>query len=417
MIKELIDRLIRDPFRRALDRDNRHVAQNYKSSSVRMVRGEGAWLWDAAGRKYLDMMSCYSATSHGHGHPRILKALTDQARALAVVSRSYHTKLGPFTDKLCKVTGLDMAIPMNTGAEAVETAIKAARQWGYAVKKIPDGRAEIIVARNNFHGRTTTIVGFSSEEKYRHHFGPFTPGFVSAPFGDIDAIEAAITDNTCAVLVEPIQGEAGIILPPDGFLQNLRKLCSRKNILMVLDEVQSGLGRTGKMFAFEHENARPDILVLGKALGGGVLPVSAAVGTREVMELFTPGSHGSTFGGNPLACAVALEALNVLEDESLPKNAAILGDYMLKQLRSLSSPLIRAVRGRGLWIAIDLDPARAPAALFCERLLARGVLVKETHETTLRLAPPLMITRGDIDAGLALFREVLAEMEAAAGKD
>jgi ornithine--oxo-acid transaminase len=365
------------------------------------------------GKKYLDMMSAYSAVSFGHSNPRIVNVLIEQAKKLAMTSRAYHTdKLGPFMEKLCKVTGLDLALPMNTGAEAVETAVKAARQWGYMVKKIPENQAEIIVAEGNFHGRTTTIISFSTEPDYRKNFGPFTPGFKAVPFGDIEAIAKAITPNTCAVLMEPIQGEAGIKVPYDGFLRDLRKLCDDNNVLMIMDEVQSGLGRTGKMFAFQHENVMPDALILGKALGGGLLPVSAVVGTKEVMGLFIPGSHGSTFGGNPLACAVGLEALTVMEEENMVENSARLGDYMITQLRGMNSPLIREVRGKGLWIGVDFDPKRVTARTVCEKMMEKGVLSKETHETVVRFAPPLTINRAQIDSALESVREVLRELEA-----
>ena len=414
MLKKFLEKFIKTPSRKLIDHESRYVAHNYKPLPVLLTRAEGVYAWDLEGKKYLDMMSAYSAVSLGHSHPRIIRALTEQAKTLAMTSRAYHTDmLGPFMEKLCKVTGLDLALPMNTGAEAVETAIKAARQWGYMVKKIPEDKAEIIVADGNFHGRTTTIISFSTEPDYRKNFGPFTPGFKPVPFGDIRAIEAAITPNTCAVLIEPIQGEAGIKVPPENFLRDLRKLCSDRNILMVLDEVQSGLGRTGKMFAFQHENIMPDALILGKALGGGVLPVSAVVGTKEVMGLFVPGSHGSTFGGNPLACAVGLEALNVLEEEGMVSNSAILGDHMLRLLRGMNSPLIREVRGRGLWIGVDFEPKKVSARTVCEKMLERGILSKETHETVVRFAPPLTITREQIDGAIDTFRDILRELEAA----
>ena len=313
-----------------IDLENRYSAPNYAPLPVVLARGEGAHLWDISGRRYVDMMSAYSAASHGHAHPRIVAALERQARRLAVPSRAYYSdRLGPFLQELCKITGLDAALPMNTGAEAVETAVKAARRWGYRVKGIARNRAEIIVANGNFHGRTTTVISFSTEPDYRDGFGPFTPGFRAVPFGDLAAVERAITPETAAVLVEPIQGEAGIILPPAGWLAGLRRLCDANKVLLILDEVQSGLGRTGAWFAFQHEGIRPDGLVLGKALGGGVLPVSAFVGRREVMDVFTPGSHGSTFGGNPLAAAIGLEALHVIRDEQLVERSRVLGEHML----------------------------------------------------------------------------------------
>src|ERR1043166_3748164 len=325
-----------------IELESRYSAHNYEPLPVVLSRGRGAYLWDIAGRRYVDMMSAYSAASHGHGHPRILAALQAQARRLAVPSRAYYNdRLGPLLEELCRLSGLDAALPMNTGAEAVETAIKAARRWGYRVKRIPRDRAEIIVADGNFHGRTTTIVGFSSEAAYRDGFGPFAPGFRSVPFGDIAAMERAITPETAAVLIEPIQGEAGVIVPPPGYLARVRALCDKHHVLLILDEVQSGLGRTGAWFAFEHEGIRPDAVILGKALGGGVLPVSAFVGRREVMDVFTPGSHGSTFGGNPLAAAVGLEALHVIADEELVEKSRVLGAHMVARLRAMRSPALK----------------------------------------------------------------------------
>ena len=340
-----------------IELEQTYCAPNYAPLPVVLTRGKGVWLWDDAGNKYLDMMSAYSAVSHGHGHPRILAALTRQAETLAVASRAFHTdQLGPFLERLCQLTGLDAACPMNTGAEAVETAIKASRRWGYRVKKIAADRAQIIVAGGNFHGRTTTIVGFSDEEGYRDGFGPFAPGFVRVPFGDAAAVENAITSETCAVLVEPIQGEAGILVPPAGWLRQLREICDRHNVLLILDEIQSGLGRTGQWFAWQHEGIQPDGVCLGKALGGGMLPVSAFVARKAVIELLTPGSHGSTFGGNALAAAVALEALRVIEDERLVERSAEHGDFLIGALRAIRSPLISDVRGRGLWIGVEFDP-------------------------------------------------------------
>src|SRR5947209_12638609 len=358
------------------------------------------------------MMSAYSAASHGHAHPRILAALTAQAGRLAVPSRAYYNdRLGPFLAELCRLSGLDAALPMNTGAEAVETAIKAARRWGYRRKGIAADRAEIIVASSNFHGRTTTIISFSSEPDYRDGFGPFTPGFRIAPFGDLAAFERAITPETAAILVEPIQGEAGIIVPPAGWLMGLRRICDGHRVLLILDEVQSGLGRTGAWFAFQHEGIRPDGVILGKALGGGVLPVSAFVARREVMDVFTPGSHGSTFGGNPLAAAVGLEALHVIRDEGLVEKSRELGAHMLGRLRAIRSPALRGVRGRGLWAGAEIEPCVASAREACERLLAKGVLSKETHQTVVRLAPPLVIARADLDWALDRFEEVLRELD------
>jgi len=396
----------------AIEVEARYCAHNYEPIPVVLARGEGAYLWDTSGRRYIDMMSAYSAASHGHAHPRIVAALEAQARRLAVPSRAYYNdRLGPFLAELCRLTGLDVALPMNTGAEAVETAIKAARRWGYRVKGVAKDRAEIIVADGNFHGRTTTIVSFSSEADYRDGFGPFTPGFRSVPFGDLGAIERAITPNTVAVLMEPIQGEAGIIVPPAGWLAGLRRVCDAHNVLMILDEVQSGLGRTGAWFAFEHEIARPDGLILGKALGGGVLPVSAFVANREVMDVFTPGSHGSTFGGNPLAAAVGLEALRVLREEGLVERSRVLGAHMIVRLRAIDSPVLTDVRGRGLWAAAEINPRFSTGREACERLMAKGVLSKETHGAVVRFAPPLVITREALDLALDRFEEVVGELE------
>ena len=394
-------------------KEARFGAKNYRPVPVVVERARDCLVWDVEGREYIDMMSAYSAVSHGHLHPRVVAAAQRQLERVAVTSRAYHgTTLGPFLEKLCALTGFERALPMNTGAEAVETAIKCARRWGYRVKGIADGQAEILVARGNFHGRTTTIVGFSSEAEYRAGFGPFAPGFAHFDFGDMASVRAATRANTCAVLVEPIQGEAGVIVPPPGFFAELREWCSRNHILLIIDEVQSGLGRTGRWFAFEHEGIRPDALILGKALGGGLLPVSAFLADDRVMDVFNPGSHGSTFGGNALAAAVALEALQVIEEEDLVARSAAQGEYLLARLHDVmdaASPLIRDVRGRGLWAGVDIDPAHATARDLVERLAARGVLSKETHETVIRFAPPLTITRELIDRAVAAFRQVVLD--------
>jgi len=401
----------------AIELETRYGAHNYAPLPVVLARGEGAHLWDTAGRRYIDMMSAYSAASLGHSHPRIVAALTAQARRLAVPSRAYYNdRLGPFLAELCRLTGLDAVLPMNTGVEAVETAIKAARRWGYRVKGVPKDRAEIIVADGNFHGRTTTVISFSSEPDYRDGFGPFAPGFRRVAFGDIAALEHAMRPETVAVLIEPIQGEAGIIVPPAGWLGAVRRLCDAHQVLLILDEVQSGLGRTGAWFAFEHEGIRPDGLILGKALGGGVLPVSAFVARAEIMDVFTPGSHGSTFGGNPLAAAVGLEALHVIRDEGLVQRSRALGAHMLERLRAIKSPALKSVRGRGLWAGAEIDPRFASAREACERLLAKGVLSKETHHTVVRLAPPLVIARDDLDRALDCFEKVVRELERAPGQ-
>jgi ornithine--oxo-acid transaminase len=395
----------------AIKLESRYSANNYAPLPVVLTRGQGAHLWDTDGRRYTDMMSAYSAASHGHAHPRILAALAAQAGRLAVPSRAYYNdRLGPFLEELCRLTGLDAALPMNTGAEAVETAIKAARRWGYRVKGIARDTAEIIVANGNFHGRTTSIISFSTEPDYREGFGPFTPGFRAVPFGDTAAVERAITSRTAAVLVEPIQGEAGVVVPPAGFIAGLRRICDAHCVLLILDEVQSGLGRTGAWFAFQHEGIRPDGVILGKALGGGVLPVSAFVARREVMDVFTPGSHGSTFGGNPLAAAVGLEALHVIREEGLVEKSRVLGAHMLERLHAIASPALKEVRGRGLWAGAEINPAITSAREACERLLEKGVLSKETHQTVVRLAPPLVIARADLDWALDRFEEVLHEV-------
>jgi ornithine--oxo-acid transaminase len=394
-----------------IGQEARFGARNYQPVPVVVDRARDCLVWDVEGREYIDMMGAYSAVSHGHLHPRLVAAAHRQLERVAVTSRAYHgTTLGPFLEKLCRVAGFERALPMNTGAEAVETAIKCARRWGYRHKGIALGEAEILVARQNFHGRTTTIVGFSSEPEYRAGFGPFAPGFRHFDFGSMASVRAATSANTCAVLVEPIQGEAGVIVPPAGFFRELRDWCTRNDILLVIDEVQAGLGRTGRMFAFEHEGIRPDGLILGKALGGGLLPVSAFLADAHVMDVFGPGSHGSTFGGNALAAAVALEALQVIEDEDLVARSAATGEYLIARLRDIQSgsrPLVRDVRGRGLWVGVDIDPLYATARELVERLAEGGVLSKETHETVIRFAPPLTITTELIDRAMEIFSGVL----------
>ena len=383
-------------------------AHNYHPLPVVLTRGAGVYLFDDNGRRYLDMMSAYSAVSFGHSHPALVNALTEQAQKLAVTSRAFHTdQLGPFLQTLCRMTGMPRALPMNSGAEAVETAIKAARKWAYKVKGVPEGQAQILVAEGNFAGRTTTIVGFSTEAQYRDGFGPFAPGFSVVPFGDAQALEAAITPHTAAFIVEPIQGEAGIIVPPEGYLKAVREICTRHNVLMICDEVQTGLGRTGALLACDHEGIKPDGLMLGKALGGGLLPVSAFLARDDVMAQFTPGDHGSTFGGNPLAAAVGLAALQLLEREQLARRAQEQGDYLMARLRLLNHPAITEVRGRGLLIGVQIDPAFASAREVCERLMHEGVLTKDTHHTVVRLAPPLVIERAQIDAAVAALQRVL----------
>jgi ornithine--oxo-acid transaminase len=374
--------------------EDRWGAHNYRPLDVVVERAAGVWVYAVDGRRYLDCLSAYSALNQGHCHPRIVQALLDQASRVTLTSRAFRNdQLPPFCETLARLCGMEMVLPMNTGAEAVESAIKAVRRWGYTAKRIPRDQAEIVVCENNFHGRTTTITGFSSEPLYRDGFGPFTPGFVSVPFGDIDALEAAITPRTCAFLIEPIQCEAGILIPPDGYLRQAADLCARERVLLVADEIQTGLGRTGEMFACRHEDVQPDVYVLGKALSGGVYPVSAVVSSSEILGVFRPGSHGSTYGGNPLACAVARAALAVIEDERLPDRSAELGAWLLYELRKLRHPHIKAIRGRGLLIGIEL---LVPARSYCERLKELGLLCKETHDFVIRLAPPLVISEEDL---------------------
>lgn len=373
-------------------------AHNYHPLPVVIERASGVWVWDTDGRRYLDCLSAYSALNQGHGHPRIVAALRQQAEKVSLTSRAFHNaEMGPFFRELAELCGMEKVLPMNTGAEAVETAIKAARKWGYTKKGVPAERAEIIVMQGNFHGRTTTIVGFSSEPQYREGFGPFTPGFRLVPYGDAAAVRAAINPNTVAVLFEPIQGEAGVIVPPAGYLRALREITRAENVLLIADEIQTGLGRTGRMFACDHEAVVPDVYILGKALGGGVYPVSAVVASEAILGVFRPGDHGSTFGGNPLASAVAREALRVVVEERLPERAAELGAYFLEGLRAIRSPHVREVRGKGLLIGVELKQESGPARPFCERLADRGVLCKETHQQVIRFAPPLVITRAEID--------------------
>ena len=394
-----------------IELEQRYCARNYHPLPVVLVRGEGAYVWDDSGKRYLDMMSAYSAVSHGHAHPRIVRALVEQVQRLAVTSRVFHNELLPaFLQRLTEVTGLDRALPANGGAEAVETALKAARKWGHKIKGIPADRAEIIVCAGNFHGRSITIVGFSSEPQYRDGFGPFTPGFRQIPFGDADALARAIGPDTAAFLVEPIQGEGGIVVPPAGYLAQCARICREHNVLLICDEIQTGMGRTGRFVACEHENVRPDGIILGKALGGGLLPVSALVGTDDLMQVFTPGDHGSTFGGNPLAAAVGLAALEVLFDEGLIARSAELGAHLLARLETVRSPLIREVRGKGLFIGVEVDRDRIAARDVVDRLLARGILSKDTHGTVVRFAPPLTIDRETLDWAVEEVRAVFVEL-------
>tara|TARA_R110002096_G_scaffold435770_1_gene662639 strand:- start:107963 stop:109168 length:1206 start_codon:yes stop_codon:yes gene_type:complete len=376
-----------------------YSAHNYHPLPLVLSKGDGIWVWDADGNKYIDCLSAYSAVNQGHCHPKIIKALTDQAKQMTLTSRAFHNdKMGPFLEKLCYVTNMDVALPMNTGAEAVETAIKAVRKWGYEIKGVEDNKAEIIVFRDNFHGRTMSTVSMSSEPDYRKNFGPFLPGFKLIDYNDIDALKNAITPNTVAVIMEPIQGEAGIIIPDEGYLSQTKKICTDNNVLFVLDEIQTGLGRTGKMFTYLYEqNAEPDMLIVGKALSGGVYPVSAIVSSKEIMSVFTPGIHGSTYGGNPLGAAVGLAALEVIEEEKLVERSALLGDYFVKKLRAINTNKIADIRGKGLFIGIELHKSVGLARPYCEALMKKGMLCKETHDYVIRLAPPLIIEKENID--------------------
>ncbi len=386
----------------------KYGAKNYKPLDVVLERGEGIWVWDVEGRRYLDFLSAYSAVNQGHAHPKILKAMIDQASKLPLTSRAFRNDQYPLLAKeLCELTGFEKMLPMNSGAEAVETAIKAARKWGYKVKGVPEGQAEIIVCEGNFAGRTTTIIGFSDEPQYKDGFGPFTPGFKNVKFGDADAFAAAVTPNTVAFFVEPIQGEGGVIVPPDGYLKRVREICTANNVLLVTDEVQSGLGRTGKLFAQDHDGVRADIITIGKALSGGFYPVSAMLADKKVMDVFNPGDHGSTFGGNPLAAAVARAALKVLTEEHLIENAAAMGEYLMGRLRRIESHHVKEVRGKGLLVGVELFPEAGGARRFCEALKDEGLLCKETHDNVVRFAPPLTIKKEDIDWAMERIEKVL----------
>jgi ornithine--oxo-acid transaminase len=388
---------------------DRYSAHNYHPLPVVIERGEGVWVWDVDGNRYLDMLSAYSALNQGHRHPVIIEAAKEQLDTLTLTSRAFHNdRMGPFLKRLCEATGFDRALPMNTGAEAVETAIKMVRKWGYKVKGVPDGMAEIIVCENNFHGRTTTIVGFSTEAQYKDGFGPFAPGFTVIPYGDADALEAAIGENTVGFLVEPLQGEGGVIVPPEGFLRRARELCTEHRVAFIADEIQTGLGRTGRMFCCDWEDVRPDVLVVGKALGGGVYPVSAAIADSEFMDVYQPGDHGSTFGGNPLGAAIGLASLDVIIDEKLPERSDELGRWFMDRLRAIESPHVEEVRGRGLMIGVVIKESSGPARPFCEALHDRGVLAKETHHQVIRFAPPLTITKEELQFAIDHATEVLS---------
>ncbi len=389
--------------------EDTYGAHNYHPLDVVIARAEGVWVYDVEGKRYMDFLSAYSAVNQGHCHPRIYQALVEQAKRVTLTSRAFRNdRLGQFLKKVAELSGMEMVLPMNSGAEAVETAIKAARKWAYTKKGVPDNKAEIVVCENNFHGRTTTIISFSSEKQYKEHFGPLTPGFKMVPYGDARAIEQAITPRTAAVLIEPIQGEGGIIIPPEGFLQEVQEICRKNNVLFICDEIQTGLGRTGKMFAFQHEQGvKPDMLIIGKALSGGFYPVSAVVSSREVLGVFKPGDHGSTFGGNPLAAAIAVEALKVIEEEKLPERSAELGQYLMDRLRQIESKHVKEIRGRGLFIGIELNKEAGGARRFCEFLQQEGLLCKETHENVIRLAPPLVISKEEIDWALDRLKKAL----------
>jgi len=390
--------------------EDEYGAHNYKPLDVVLNRGEGIWVWDVEGNKYMDCLSAYSAVNQGHCHPKIMGTMIQQAKMLTLTSRAFRNdQLGLLYKELCSLTNSHKILPMNSGAEAVETVIKAVRKWGYQVKGIPANQAEIIVCENNFHGRTITIVGFSTDKPSRENFGPFTPGFKIIPFGDADALAAAITPNTVAFMVEPIQGEAGVIIPPDGYLQKVRSICSKDNVVLILDEIQTGLGRTGKLLAEEHEGIEADLTLIGKALSGGFYPISAVLSNKEVMDVLRPGEHGSTFGGNPLACAVARTALKVLIEEHMIENAAQMGNYFLANLSKIRTPQIKEVRGRGLMLAVELTPEAGGGRRYCEALMSQGLLCKETHENTIRIAPPLVITKEEIDWALERIEAVLTK--------
>ncbi|KKI89630.1 ornithine--oxo-acid aminotransferase [Bacillus sp. SA1-12] len=392
--------------KRIIDQTEHYGANNYHPLPIVISEAEGVWVKDPEGNKYMDMLSAYSAVNQGHCHPKIIQALKDQADRVTLTSRAFHNdQLGPWYEKICKMTNKNMALPMNTGAEAVETAVKTARRWGYEVKGITENQAEIVACEGNFHGRTMTAVSLSSEAEYKRGFGPMLPGMKLIPYGDIEVLKAAITPNTAAFLIEPIQGEAGIVLPPEGFLKAASDVCKENNVLFIADEIQVGLARTGKMFACEWENVNPDMLILGKALGGGVFPISCVVANQDILGVFNPGSHGSTFGGNPLACAVSIAALDVIEEEKLEERSLELGQYFKQRLSEISNPLIKEVRGRGLFIGVELQEAARP---YCEKLKEEGLLCKETHDTVIRFAPPLVISQADLDWAIEKIRKVLS---------
>ncbi|HDZ23076.1 MAG TPA: ornithine--oxo-acid transaminase [Desulfobacteraceae bacterium] len=392
-----------------IELEEKYGAHNYKPLDVVLNRGQGIWVWDVQGNKYMDCLSAYSAVNQGHCHPKIIEAMTEQAKQLTLTSRAFRNdQLGLFYKELCEITHSHKVLPMNSGAESVETVIKAVRKWGYKVKGVPEEQAEIIVCQNNFHGRTITIVGFSTDPTAREGFGPFTPGFKVVPFGNATAFEEAITPNTVGFLVEPIQGEGGVIIPPDGYLRRVKELCEQNKVVLILDEIQTGLGRTGKLLAEEHEGIEADLTLIGKALSGGFYPVSAVLSNTEVLGVLRPGEHGSTFGGNPLACAVARTALKVLMEEKMIENAAVMGEYFLNELKKIESSKIKEVRGKGLLIGVELFPDAGGARQYCEKLMTKGLLCKETHDHIIRFAPPLVIKRQDIDWALERIAPVLS---------
>lgn len=387
---------------------DQYSAHNYHPLPVVLTTGDGAWVWDVEGKKYLDCLAAYSAVNQGHRHPVITQAAKDQLDKLTLTSRAFHNdQMGPFLRELCQLSGFEKALPMNSGVEAVETAIKAVRRWGYRVKGIPADQAEIIVCSNNFHGRTTTVVGFSSDDAYKVDFGPFAPGFKTVPYGDVQALKEAITPNTAAFLVEPLQGEGGVIVPPEGYLREVADVCGAANVLVVADEIQTGLGRTGKLFCWEWDGAKPDVMLLGKALSGGLYPVSAMLANAEVMDQFGPGDHGSTFGGNPLGAAIARAALQVIVDEQLASRAHELGSWFMKQLAALESPHVIDIRGRGLMVGVEIRPESGTARPYCEALMEHGILAKETHEQVIRFAPPLVVKKSDLEWALGPIADVL----------
>jgi ornithine--oxo-acid transaminase len=395
--------------REHMDLVERFSAHNYHPLPVVVAKGDGVWVEDADGHRYMDFLAAYSAVNFGHRPTELIAAAEAQLQRVTLTSRAFHNdQLGPLCAELAELCGMEAVLPMNTGAEGVETAIKTARKWGYEKKGVPEGKAKIICCDGNFHGRTTTIVSFSTDPQAREGFGPYTPGFEIIPYGDAEALRGAIDDNTVAFLVEPIQGEGGVVVPPDGYLKAVREICSEKNVLFIADEIQSGLGRTGKTFACEHEDVVPDIFILGKALGGGIMPISAVVSSREILSVFRPGDHGSTFGGNPLACAVARKVIEILMEGEIQRRTAELGDYLLGRLRDAAWPMVETIRGRGLWVGIEMKKEAGGARPVCERLMQDGMLCKETHEHTIRLAPPLVITKDELDWALERLQKVLA---------